>query len=31
MTATAMAPGTIDSDRYRAVMRHLPTGVAAVC
>ena len=31
MTATAIAPRTIDSDRYRAVMRHLPTGVAAVC
>ena len=24
-------PGRIDSDRYRAVMRHLPTGVAAIC
>ncbi|MEW9871768.1 flavin reductase family protein [Arthrobacter sp. HS15c] len=31
MTATAIAPTTIDAERYRAVMRHLPTGVAAVC
>ena len=31
MTATAIAPRAIDSERYRSVMRHLPTGVAAVC
>ncbi|MFD1210596.1 flavin reductase family protein [Arthrobacter sp. GCM10027362] len=31
MTATATAARPIDSDHYRAVMRHLPTGVAAVC
>src|SRR4051794_31223357 len=31
MTATAIAPRTIDSDTYRSVMRHLPTGVAAIC
>ena len=30
MTAPALAR-PIDSDHYRAVMRHLPTGVAAVC
>jgi 3-hydroxy-9,10-secoandrosta-1,3,5(10)-triene-9,17-dione monooxygenase reductase component len=31
MTATAVTARPIDSDRYRAVMRHLPTGVAAIC
>ncbi|WP_336716472.1 flavin reductase family protein [Arthrobacter sp. USHLN218] len=31
MTATALTARPIDSDRYRAVMRHLPTGVAAIC
>jgi flavin reductase (DIM6/NTAB) family NADH-FMN oxidoreductase RutF len=31
MTATALAARPIDSDHYRAVMRHLPTGVAAIC
>ena len=31
MSATAVATRRIDSDHYRAVMRHLPTGVAAIC
>lgn len=31
MTATSVVARPIDSDRYRAVMRHLPTGVAAIC
>jgi 3-hydroxy-9,10-secoandrosta-1,3,5(10)-triene-9,17-dione monooxygenase reductase component len=31
MSATAIATGPIDSNTYRAVMRHLPTGVAAIC
>lgn len=31
MTAPALEARPIDSDTYRAVMRHLPTGVAAVC
>jgi 3-hydroxy-9,10-secoandrosta-1,3,5(10)-triene-9,17-dione monooxygenase reductase component len=31
MTATAIAPRTIDPGTYRTVMRHLPTGVAALC
>ncbi|HKU10007.1 MAG TPA: flavin reductase family protein [Sinomonas sp.] len=31
MSAPAIAAPRIDSDHYRAVMRHLPTGVAAIC
>ena len=31
MTAPALETRRIDSDHYRAVMRHLPTGVAAIC
>jgi 3-hydroxy-9,10-secoandrosta-1,3,5(10)-triene-9,17-dione monooxygenase reductase component len=31
MSAPALEGRRIDSDTYRAVMRHLPTGVAAVC
>jgi 3-hydroxy-9,10-secoandrosta-1,3,5(10)-triene-9,17-dione monooxygenase reductase component len=31
MSVTAIATGPIDSNTYRAVMRHLPTGVAAIC
>lgn len=31
MSAPAVAAPRIDSDHYRAVMRHLPTGVAAIC
>jgi 3-hydroxy-9,10-secoandrosta-1,3,5(10)-triene-9,17-dione monooxygenase reductase component len=31
MTATVLEASRIDSDTYRAVMRHLPTGVAAIC
>lgn len=31
MTATTIAPPKFDSHTYRAVMRHLPTGVAAIC
>jgi flavin reductase (DIM6/NTAB) family NADH-FMN oxidoreductase RutF len=31
MTATAVATRPITPDHYRAVMRHLPTGVAAIC
>ncbi|MFE4542827.1 flavin reductase family protein [Arthrobacter sp. NPDC056727] len=31
MSAPALETRRIDSDTYRAVMRHLPTGVAAVC
>jgi len=31
MSAPALEARRIDSDTYRAVMRHLPTGVAAIC
>jgi 3-hydroxy-9,10-secoandrosta-1,3,5(10)-triene-9,17-dione monooxygenase reductase component len=31
MSAPALETSRIDSDTYRAVMRHLPTGVAAIC
>jgi 3-hydroxy-9,10-secoandrosta-1,3,5(10)-triene-9,17-dione monooxygenase reductase component len=31
MSTMAIATSRIDSDQYRAVMRHLPTGVAAIC
>ncbi len=31
MSAPAVAVRPVSSDTYRAVMRHLPTGVAAVC
>ncbi|CAH0290599.1 FMN reductase (NADH) NtaB [Arthrobacter sp. Bi83] len=31
MSAPALEGRRIDSDQYRAVMRHLPTGVAAIC
>ena len=31
MSAPALATRPVSSDTYRAVMRHLPTGVAAVC
>lgn len=31
MSAPALEGRRIDSDTYRAVMRHLPTGVAAIC
>ncbi|MFF1831978.1 flavin reductase family protein [Paenarthrobacter sp. NPDC058040] len=31
MTSTAIAARPISGDTYRSVMRHLPTGVAAVC
>ena len=31
MSAPVLETGRIDSDTYRAVMRHLPTGVAAIC
>jgi 3-hydroxy-9,10-secoandrosta-1,3,5(10)-triene-9,17-dione monooxygenase reductase component len=31
MSAPALEGRRIDADTYRAVMRHLPTGVAAVC
>jgi 3-hydroxy-9,10-secoandrosta-1,3,5(10)-triene-9,17-dione monooxygenase reductase component len=31
MTAPALEARPIASDHYRAVMRHLPTGVAAIC
>lgn len=31
MTAPLLETRRIDSDHYRAVMRHLPTGVAAIC
>ncbi|WP_323959556.1 flavin reductase [Arthrobacter sp. JZ12] len=31
MSVNALAARPISSDTYRAVMRHLPTGVAAVC
>ena len=31
MSAPALEARRIDSDHYRAVMRHLPTGVAAIC
>jgi flavin reductase (DIM6/NTAB) family NADH-FMN oxidoreductase RutF len=31
MSAPVLEASRIDSDTYRAVMRHLPTGVAAIC
>ncbi|MFC7847368.1 flavin reductase family protein [Arthrobacter sp. NPDC057388] len=31
MSAPVLETSRIDSDTYRAVMRHLPTGVAAIC
>jgi len=31
MSAPVLETGRIDADTYRAVMRHLPTGVAAIC
>lgn len=31
MSAPTLETGRIDSDHYRAVMRHLPTAVAAIC
>jgi 3-hydroxy-9,10-secoandrosta-1,3,5(10)-triene-9,17-dione monooxygenase reductase component len=31
MSAPALEGRRVDSDTYRAVMRHLPTGVAAIC
>jgi 3-hydroxy-9,10-secoandrosta-1,3,5(10)-triene-9,17-dione monooxygenase reductase component len=31
MSAPALEAPRIDSEHYRAVMRHLPTGVAAIC